>query len=315
MLIQLGCFLDSRSEFLQAKSNGLYDTLKEADKYFKSVKQTSDATIDSRLLVTTADLSFKKTTQLALGDSSTGIDVDDFVGRVVAYMRNAPQEDEDVVRGSSQAQSQQRNRNIQQTQRSSSSDDEDTVEDLALDWAYLGRTACFPYNSRPSLSGFLLGPLSLQKRARVQSQRRARQARANLADAARPTQLTAEDLQETTENGNLTQICDGIINLLRKTQAKGQERVEREVDEATMTEEEVQKVMEKNGISDDGGLPLINFCVNPKSFGQTVENLFYVSFLIKEGAAGLNFDSRGLPTLRTFPKFCQQPPKPSESLD
>ena len=263
--------------------------------------------------MTTADLSYKKTTQLALGDTSTGIDVDDFVGRVVAYMRNAPQEDEDGIgtssQAQSQAQSQQRHRNIRQTQRaSSSSDDEDTVEDFALDWAYLGRTACFPHNSRPSLSGFLLGPLSLQKRARVQSQRRARQKRANLADAARPTQLTAEDLQQTAESGNLTQICDGIIKLLRRTQAKGQERVEREVDEATMTEEEVQTVMERNGISDDGGLPLINFCVNPKSFGQTVENLFYVSFLIKEGVAGLNFDGRGLPTLRAFSRFPHQIP-------
>ena len=33
---------------------------------------------------------------------------------------------------------------------------------------------------------------------------------------------------------------------------------------------------------------------------QTVENLFYVSFLIRDGRAGILQDSNGLPTLRTF---------------
>lgn len=39
-------------------------------------------------------------------------------------------------------------------------------------------------------------------------------------------------------------------------------------------------VKEKNGILDNRGVSLFHFTVNPKSFGQTVENLLYVSFLI-----------------------------------
>ncbi|KKY19140.1 putative nuclear protein qri2 nse4 [Phaeomoniella chlamydospora] len=298
---------DSRAEYLQAQSDGLLETLNQADTFFKSVKQTSDATIDSRILVQTGDLSYKKTTQLVLGDGATGIEVDDFVFRCIAYMRSAPSDDDGLLNQTQHSSSQRNRRRPTQRTADSDAEDEDESEDFAYDWSYLGSSACFPYNSRPCVSGFLLGPLSLQKRARIQSQRRARQPRANLADVMRPTQLTTEDIEASHETANLTQICDGISKLLRKVQADGQERVEAEVDD-DMTEDEVLQIMQEHGVSDDGGVPLMHFCVNPKSFGQTVENLFYVSFLIKEGAAGINFDSTGLPTLHPH-----QPTAPQEA--
>ena len=57
-------------------------------------------------------------------------------------------------------------------------------------------------------------------------------------------------------------------------------------------------MQEKNGILDIGGVSLFHFTVNPKSFGQTVENLFYVPFLMKDGLVGIEFDSDGIPSLR-----------------
>ena len=294
---------------MQATSNGLYDTVASADRYFKNVKQTADATIDSRLLVATGDLSYKKATQLALGDASTGVDIDDFVSRCIAYMRRGPL-DQGGAHGSPITGTHRGRRT--QTQRAADSDisEEEADEDQAFNWAHLGATACFQYNSRPCLTGFLLGPLSLQKRVRVQSQRRARQPRANLADAVRPAELTKEDLDSTDETANLTKICDGIAKLLIKVQYEGQVKVEAEVEDEEASDANVQRIMHKHGIADDGGVPLMRFCVNPKSFGQTVENLFYVSFLIKEGAAGLNFDSRGLPTLHPH-----QPTAPQEAQE
>lgn len=38
-----------------------------------------------------------------------------------------------------------------------------------------------------------------------------------------------------------------------------------------------------------GPINLFRFIVNPNDFGQTVENLFYVSFLIREGKCALEF--------------------------
>jgi len=41
------------------------------------------------------------------------------------------------------------------------------------------------------------------------------------------------------------------------------------------------------------GLNFFEFVVNPKSFGQSVENVFFVSFLINSGHAGIKVEPDG----------------------
>ena len=276
---------DSKAEYLQADSRGLVETLTQADHLYKNIKQTSDATIDSRLLVATADLSFKKIKTLTLGDSSVGIDVDDFVGRCIAFMKRGDREE------GAEAQNTQRRR------RQGDEEEEETGD--TMNWDYLGRNACFLYNSRPCLSGFLLGPLSVQKKVRQQTQRRAREAKDAPSQLLRPIELSHEDLEKQ-ESANLSVICTEIAGLLRRTHKQRQDSLELEygeLEDEDPPDDVVRKMMRKHGVCSDGGVPLFEFCVNPMSFGQTVENLFYVSFLIKESSAGLGFDSDGLPTL------------------
>jgi hypothetical protein len=297
--IDINSCVDSRAEYLQSNSNGLVQTLKKADEYFKNVKQTSDATIDSRLLVTVGDLSYKKTNEMALGDSSTGVDVDEFVSKCISFMRRGahPPGGANTANGPDRSSSAAPSGAQSQRRRRRPGFEEDEDDDDQLDWAHLGCKASFLYNSRPCLSGFLLGPLSVQKRVRQQTQRRVREARANPANAVRPQELREEDMEQQ-ETANLTVVCSEIRGLLGRIQDKGEKAVEVAYNmNEEMTDEEAQDLMREHGLADDGQVPLFDFCVNPRSFGQTVENLFYVSFLIKEGTVGLSFDSRGLPTL------------------
>ena len=284
-------YLDSRAEYLSPGSNGLLRTLHRANDLFGSVKQTSDATLDSRLLVSTADLSAKRTTQLSLGDATTKIDVDDFVGKCITYMRRRPDDGGE----------------ISTTRRRGQADSDDETDALegydegdAFNWDWLGRRACFPHNVRPPVPGFLLGPLSVQKRARKVTQRRERFGKRDPKDAVRPEELKAQDLEKA-ESSNLTTLCKNIRELLVHTMVTGRAKVDEELmtgDE--ISGEDLRTMMLRHGIADDEGVPLFHFVVNPRSFGQTVENLFYVSFLIRDGTAGFSNDSNMLPTLRKY---------------
>ena len=70
---------ENRDEILKSNDGRLTDTVKRANNIFNRVKQTNDATLDSRLLVNVSDLAYRKANQLVLGDSSTGIDVEEFL--------------------------------------------------------------------------------------------------------------------------------------------------------------------------------------------------------------------------------------------
>ena len=65
--------------------------------------------------------------------------------------------------------------------------------------------------------------------------------------------------------------------------------------------DEFRAAMRRHRISlnsnEDASVSLFDFVINPHSFGQTVENLFCVSFLIREGNAKVDKDSDGLPVL------------------
>ncbi|EGC47244.1 nuclear protein Qri2/Nse4 [Histoplasma capsulatum var. duboisii H88] len=292
---------DSRAEYLQPGSDGIRTTLDKANELYKSVKQTSDATIDSRLLVSAADLSYRRTAKAVLGDGETGIDVDEFVSKCISFMRQGPRGE-----GYSLSSTQRRRRRI--TGNDPNEEDSDEEGD-PLNWDWLGRKACVPNNLRPSLSGFLLGPLSVQKRFRQQSQRRARQARLDPSQNVQPQDVKETDTDKQ-EVSNLTTMCTDIREILVKTQTHSETLVNEELCRmgSDVSEDVIKEVMSKHAISDDGGVPLFRFCINPKSFGQTVENLFYISFLVRDGSVGISLDSNQLPTL-----LPSQPAAPSEA--
>ena len=275
-------------EFLSKDSRGLHDTILQADALSKKLKQTTEATIDSRLLVTTTDLSYRKTLRLTQGSLSQGLDVDEFVSKCITYMRRGGGISDD---NAPELSSTQRHR-----RRHGGSDDDD--EDIGdegdmMNWPHLGRFACLPHIRRPALPGFLLGPLSVEKKARKITKRTA-PFRANDLTETRPEVLNVDDLSK--KENDLTAICGKILQQLHTIQAEAQETVMELLDD-DMEDEEKTRIMHEHGLRSTGGIDLMRFVVNPKSFAQTVENMFYVSFLIRDGRVEIAFDESDLPAL------------------
>lgn len=181
-----------------------------------------------------------------------------------------------------------------------------------LDWNHFGQYACLPRARRPAFARFLprMPPVDDDGKARVQRKRTAALRLAELREV-RPQVLQAEELAATKKGESvLTTLATDILQQLRRAVARGSELVRRiqendlndgnnidngEIDQAR--DESMRQLLAQVGIHSNGGVDLIRFAVNPLSFSQTVENMFYISFLIRDGRAGLTYDRTGLPSI------------------
>jgi hypothetical protein len=187
-------------------------------------------------------------------------------------------------------------------------DGSDSDNGDALDWALLGREACFPANTRPPVSSFLLGPLSVQRRIRA-TQQRARSQRQPVGPATRPQEVKETDLPAS-ENTNLSSLVKSIKSRLEEHIKAGTEGVDAELSEIAeddLDDEDQAAAFRRFRVAATPGgeaaVGLLDFAINPRDFGQTVENLFYISFLVREGNAQVVKDEDGLPLLGLSPPF------------
>jgi hypothetical protein len=68
--------------------------------------------------------------------------------------------------------------------------------------------------------------------------------------------------------------------------------LERQENETSKTVSKIAKLLKQTGPRN-----FFEFVVNPESFGQSVENLFYASFLIRDGTAGIRLDEDNQPVI------------------
>ncbi|KAK4246686.1 Non-structural maintenance of chromosomes element 4 A [Corynascus novoguineensis] len=303
--------VEKPDDFLQADPKALLDFYDQSDRIIKDVKQTAEAAIDSRGLVIASDLAARRVQRLTSGNVGNGVDVDEFVSKCITYMlQGRGIEDDHATELSS---TQRRRRQLNRGALGSDGEDEMMGDDGdMMNWAHLGRFACIPAIRRPALPGFLLGPLSIEKKARKITKRSAPLSVSNLLEV-RPEELRAEDLRKSDKNG-LPSICKKIHVQLEKAQQYAQDTVEDEVDRGGgATPEEMRALMDRYALRPNGGIDLLRFVVNPHSFGQTVENMFYVSFLIREGSVKLEFDEYGLPAIEPVRKNSSAEPSRSKA--
>ncbi|OJD30276.1 nuclear protein qri2 nse4 [Diplodia corticola] len=294
-------FTDDRDALMAGNNDRLVGYIQRSNALMNRVKQTADATLDARFLVAASDLTLRKTTAMVMGANSTGVDVDEFVSKCILFMQNNGYVGEDDQVNTQAASTQARVRKRARRADVDSDDEQEETGD-ALAWDVLGERACFQNNRRPPVPGFLLGPLSVQKRVRAtQTQRRARLRRDPQLER-RPESLVAEDIQRP-ENSNLVTLVKKIRGELMSVLDRRQDAVNDELSDypGDPPEDVIEDVMQKHGITqtedEDPAMSLFEFTINPQSFGQTVENLFYTSFLIREGSVRVGKDKHGLPVI------------------
>jgi len=137
------------------------------------------------------------------------------------------------------------------------------------DWSNIGKNVSSRSWRRPATTDFLLGPLGVVKRQRIVKERR-KATRRRADEMIRPDKL---DEKQIAKNENST----------------------------TKYVMEIAKVLDDYLVrtnSEQQGVLYFKLVINPFSFSQTVENIFYTAFLVRDGRLAITEDeSNGLPYL------------------
>ena len=283
-----------RDDLQRPGDERLLDYIDKTNDIFTGVRQTADAVGDSRTLTMISEIAKRKVNSSVRDDASNSLDMDEFVSKCITFMRlGGPPHDDEELGPRSTA------RGRRQAAFAGGDDDDDDMVGSALDWAVLGANACFPTNTRPPVPGFLLGPLSVQRPVRNSQKRTQRSQRQPVGPTVKPQELQHSDIQRSDAN-NVTHIVQGIMQRMEKhihlsTEAIIEELPD-EADDASFVAachgKRIRATKER-----EPAVSLFDFALNPSSFGQSVENLFYVSFLIREGRVKVDKDKDGLPLL------------------
>ncbi|EGO00038.1 hypothetical protein SERLA73DRAFT_122130 [Serpula lacrymans var. lacrymans S7.3] len=139
-------------------------------------------------------------------------------------------------------------------------DDFELDDDAAtpLAWDKIGRKALAKSRRVPVLD-FMLGPLSIEQKKRVFGKRS--KLEKNKEEERKPQELREEDIA-------------------------------RSENETTKNVATIEKIL-----AEQGAINIFRFIVNPNDFAQSVENMFYLSFLIRDGRCSFEITEEGDPII------------------
>jgi hypothetical protein len=124
-----------------------------------------------------------------------------------------------------------------------------------------------------------LGPLSTEpKKKKTQTGKRAKLEKSK-DEEKRPQELREEDIARSQNETTKNVATVGTIFCLVKKQSY-------------MLSFQIEKLL-----GQQGHINLFKFIVNPHDFAQSVENMFYLSFLIRDGKCSLEMNEEGEPII------------------
>ncbi|OLY83139.1 Non-structural maintenance of chromosome element 4 [Smittium mucronatum] len=221
-----------KTELIESSADFLAEELIQTNKLFEEVRTTYEASLDSRLLLMSANIGEVKARKLRL--EASGIEIDEFVRKIRKQLFGLHAESREAA-------------------------------GVIPDWTKVGKIAANFTNRVPSLD-ILSGPFSSEP----PKQRAARKPSTNA---------------DSTSGNSSHKSAKTQVNELNQLDFK------RQVNETTKRVRQIHTLLEQVGL-----VNLFEFVVNPESFSETVENIFYLSFLIRDGKASID-DESGQPMI------------------
>lgn len=165
-----------------------------------------------------------------------------------------------------------------------------------FDWLKLGHASGACYCAVPSRVSFLNGPVEVEYvvKERKKPERRRRAAEEEEGEEERPDDV---EQKKADTSGDKLSAVERNIKVVSKTLGKrcrdeemaSLERAEKVIEEkGDEMDEEAKRRLKKRARKHGAEVDAIKYLFNPKSFTQTVENIFHFSFLVKKGSAGIS---------------------------
>ncbi|KAG7357597.1 Nse4 C-terminal-domain containing protein [Nitzschia inconspicua] len=159
-----------------------------------------------------------------------------------------------------------------------------------FDWKKLGIEAGVCFNAIPSNVTFLNGPLQNGQDEFQVKQRAARVPRERVEEEVKEER--PENVEGHTARGadqlsavqkNITDVAEALTRKVNKGYRKNKAKLIELYGSESEVPGKVRKKLKRNP-----GVCGVELLFNPKSFTQTVENIFHYSFLVRKGEAGLS---------------------------